>query len=161
MLGATMAQEFRYKKQRFNIVAISIVLLIAGAIYAAYLFIPSRLRESEVLRVLDETSSEFTGIAPRMLEVRDEVRKLQRKMQTNIENVGVDDPNAEYWIEIDNDNQVRFGVLYSDWIDLPFREPHEQIHELEMMCTRPGKGAGWTCETRDLQEDADAIVDAK
>lgn len=155
-----MAKEFRYKKKRFNIVAIALVLMLAAAGYAAYLFIPGMIRESEVVRVLDETSSEFMGQAPRMLEVRDEVRKLQRKMQNNLQTVGVDDPNAEYWIEIDDDNTVRFGVLYSDWITLPFREPYEQIHELEMLCTRPGRGSGWTCETRNLQDErADDIVE--
>jgi hypothetical protein len=156
-----MAGPVTYKKQRFNIVAISLGLALAAGGYAAWLFLPVKLRESEVLRVLDETSSEFTGQAPRMLAVPDEVKKLRRKMISNMQTVGVEDPNAEYWIEIDDDNTVRFGVLYSDFVDLPFREPLERLHELEMLCTRPGQGSGWTCETRDLQEGRpDEIVEA-
>ena len=54
-------------------------------------------------------------------------------------------------IEIDDDNQIRFGVLYSDWLEIPFTEPREKIVELQMFCTRPGRGAGWTCEGQDLQ----------
>ncbi len=156
-----MTAPVHYKKQRFNIVAISLVLILAAIVYAIYLFLPNRLRESEVMRILDEVSSEFTGKAPRMLEVPAEVKKLQGKMKGDIETVGVNDPNAKYWIEIDTDDQVRFGVLYSDWIDLPFREPYEQVHELEMMCARAGRGSSWTCETRNLQEDrTDEIVEA-
>jgi hypothetical protein len=156
-----MASPVHYKKQRLNIVMVVIVLGLAAAGYLAYVFLPNKLRESEVLRVLDETSSTFLGQAPRMLAVPDEVKKLQRKMVNDLKNVGVEDPNAEYWIEIDDDNQVRFGVLYSDWVELPFRDPLERIHELEQLCTRPGTGSGWTCETRNLQEERpDEIVSA-
>lgn len=148
-----MTAPVHYKKNRFNIVAIAIVLALAAAGYLAYKFLPSSLRESEVLRVLDEISSEFTGKAPRMLEVPAEVKNLQRKMISDLKDVGVEDPNAEYWIEIDSDDEVRFGVLYSDWIELPFGEPLERVHELEMVCSRPGRGSSWTCETRNLQDD--------
>ncbi|MFV8751530.1 hypothetical protein ACNOYE_13380 [Nannocystaceae bacterium ST9] len=148
-----MASPVHYKKKRFNFVAIALVLILAAGVYAAYLFLPLKLRESEVLRVLDEISSDFTGKAPRMLAEPDEVKKLHRKMKSDLQTVGVTDPNAEYWIEIDDDNQVRFGVLYSDYVELPFREPLERVHELEMICSRLGVGTGWTCETRDLQEE--------
>jgi hypothetical protein len=156
-----MASPVHYKKQRVNIVMIVIVLALAAAGYLAYVFLPIKLRESEVLRVLDETSSTFLGQAARMLASPDEVRKLQRKMVNDMQTVGVADPNAEYWIEIDDDNQVRFGVLYSDWVELPFVDPLERIHELEQLCTRPQIGSGWTCETRNLQEERpDEIVSA-
>lgn len=156
-----MAGPVHYKKQRFNIVAITLVLALAAAGYFAYLFLPLKLRESEVLRVLDETSSEFTGKAPRMLAAPEEVKRLHRKMKDDLQAIGVQDPNAEYWIEIDSDHQVRFGVLYSDWVELPFRDPLERIHELEMLCSRAGIGAAWSCETRNLQEERlDEIVQA-
>jgi len=156
-----MTAPVHYKKKRFNIVLIVLILVLGSLAYLAYVFLPVKLRESEVLRVLDEISSEFTGKAPRMLAVPDEVKKLQRKMIGDIQAVGVEDPNAEYWIEIDSDDAVRFGVLYSDWIELPFREPWERIHELEMLCARNGPGSAWTCETRNLQEDRrDELVNA-
>jgi hypothetical protein len=148
-----MTAPVHYKKNRINIVAIALVAGLALVGYLAYMFLPVKLRESEVLRVLDEISSEFTGKAPRMLAVPDEVKNLKRKMIDDLQGVGVEDPNAEYWIEIDSDDEVRFGVLYSDWIALPFREPLERVHELEMVCARAGRGSSWTCETRNLQDD--------
>jgi hypothetical protein len=75
-------------------------------------------------------------------------------MRGKIQETGINDPQAEYWLEIDNDDQVRFGVLYSDWIKLPFIEPKEVVNELEMFCSRPGRGAGWTCEGRELDSAA-------
>jgi hypothetical protein len=154
-----MAEPVTYKKQRFNIVAIVIVLVLVAVGYLAFKFLPIKLRESEAMRVLDEVSSEFTGKAPRMLAEPDEVKKLHRKLVSDMQDIGVADPNAEYWIEIDNDDQVRFGVLYSDWIALPFRDPLERIHELEIFCSRAGRGSSWTCEARDLQDQpANEIV---
>lgn len=154
-----MTEGFKYKKSRFNIVAIAIVLLLAGGAYLAYVFVPVRMRASEAMRVLDETSSEFTGQSSRMLADRKVVDKLRRDMIGDLQAVGITDPQAEHWIEIDDANTVRFGVLYSDWIELPFSEPRERVHELEMLCTRPGHGAGWTCESRDLRSNGSVPED--
>lgn len=147
-----MAQAVSYKQPRkLNwVVVVLLVALVAGA-YALWVYIPVSMRKAEVLRVLDETSSEFTGQSSRMLAERKLVDKMLRDMKSAIETLGVDDPKAEYWIEIDDADQARFGVLYSDWIELPFGEPREKIVELQVLCTRPGRGAGWTCESQDLQ----------
>lgn len=147
-----MAEAVTYKKPRkLNVVVIAILAALVAGAYAAWIYVPIGLRKSEVMRVLDETSSEFTGEASRMLANPKLVDKLRRDMAAGIQLVGVEDPQAEYWIEIDDDNQVRFGVLYSDWLKIPFTEPREKIIELQMFCTRPGRGAGWTCEGQDLQ----------
>jgi hypothetical protein len=149
-----VGEAVTYKQPRkLNwVVLVIIAALIAGA-YLAWVYIPVSLRKSEVMRVLDETSSEFTGQTSRMLAERKLVDKMLRDMTSDIQAVGVSDPQAEYWIEIDSDDQIRFGVLYSDWIHLPWGEPREQVVELQMFCTRPGRGAGWTCEGQDLQSD--------
>jgi len=158
-----VAEAVKYKQPRkLNwVVVVLLVALVAGA-YALWIYVPVSMRKSEVMRVLDETSSEFTGQAARMLADDKQVDKMLRDMRSDIQALGVEDPQAEYWIEIDDDNQIRFGVLYSDWIRLPFVEPREKVVELQMFCTRPGRGAGWTCEGQDLQSrdfQADQPVD--
>jgi hypothetical protein len=154
-----VAEAVSYKKPRkLNwVVLVILVALVAGA-YFAWIYVPIAVRKSEVMRVLDETSSEFTGQASRMLAHDKLVDKMIRDMRSDIQAVGVEDPEAEYWIEIDDDDQIRFGVLYSDWIELPWGEPREKVVELQMFCTRPGRGAGWTCEGQDLQSSEYADV---
>jgi len=143
-----------YKKPRkLNIVVIAILLALVAGIYLAKVYLPVYFRKGEVMRVLDETSSEFTGKSSRMLADKDLVDKMVNDMASQIRDLGVTDPVAEYWIEIDDDNQVRFGVLYSDWYQLPFSEPSEVLNHMEMLCTRPERGAGWTCEGRDLDNE--------
>jgi hypothetical protein len=146
-----VAESVQYKKPRkLNVVVIAMLGALACLVYVAWLYLPAYFRKSEVMRVLDETSSEFTGTSSRMLADNKLVDKMLGDMRSKIQVLGIDDPQAEYWLEIDNEDQVRFGVLYSDWIQLPFIEPKEIVNELEMFCTRPGRGAGWTCEGREL-----------
>lgn len=153
-----MAEHVQYKKPRkFNIVVIGLLAGLVLLIYLAWAYLPAYFRKSEVMRVLDETSSKFTGAASRHLADGKAVDKLLAEMRSQIQDLGVRDPQAEYWIEIDSEDQVRFGALYSEWIELPFLEPKEVVNELEMFCTRPGRGSGWTCEGREL--DSAAIGD--
>jgi hypothetical protein len=149
-----MAEAVSYKKPRkFNVVVIVLLAALVAGAYAVWSYLPVAMRKSEVMRVLDETSSEFTGQASRHLAEDKLVDKLRNDMRSDIQALGVSDPQAEYWIEIDDENQIRFGVLYSDWISIPFSEPREKVVELQMLCTRPGRGTGWTCEGQDLQSD--------
>jgi len=147
-------EQVDYKKPRkFNIIAVIIVLALVAGAYFLWVYLPVSLRKSEAMRVLDEVSSTFTGQASRMLADDKVVDKLRRDMMGQLQDVGIDDPNAEYWIEIDSDDQIRFGVLYSDWIELAWGEPKETVNEIEMTCSRPGRGAGWTCEARDVSSE--------
>lgn len=153
-----MAESVEYKKPRkLNIVVIGLVAALVIGVYLLWVYLPAYFRKGEVMRVLDETSSEFTGQVSRMLAEPKLIEKMVADMRSDIQQLGVNDPQAEYWIEVDDENQMRFGVLYSDWIELPFGEPKEVVNELEMLCTRPGRGAGWTCEGREL--DSEAIGD--
>ena len=146
-----VSDSVQYKKPRkINIVVIGILAALVIAGYLLWVYMPSYFRKSEVMRVLDETSSEFTGKSSRMLAEDKLVKQMVSDMRNQIFELGVTDPDAEYWIEVDDDNQIRFGVLYSDWIKLPFTEAKEVVNELEMLCTRPGRGAGWTCEGREI-----------
>lgn len=146
-----MNESVQYKKPRkINIVVIAILAVLVIVGYLLWVYMPAYFRKSEVMRVLDETSSEFTGKSSRMLADDKLVKQMVSDMRNTINELGVTDPNSEYWIEVDDDDQIRFGVLYSDWIELPFLERQEIVNELEMLCTRPGRGAGWTCEGREL-----------
>ncbi len=152
-----MSDSVQYKKPRkLNIVVIGILAALVIGVYLAWVYLPVSMRKGEAMRVLDETSSTFTGQASRMLADKNQVKKLLSTMTSDLQTIGVDDPQAEFWIEVDNDDQVRFGVLYSDWVELAFTEPREVIHELELLCTRPGRGSGWTCETRDFTSEPEA-----
>ena len=153
-----VTDQVQYKKPRkLNIVVIAILAVLVVAGYLAYVYMPAYFRKSEVMRVLDETSSEFMGKSSRMLAERQLIDHMANQMGSEIRELGVNDPQAEFWIEVDDENQIRFGALYSDWIELPFIEAKEVVNELEMLCTRPGRGAGWTCEGREL--DSAAIGD--
>ena len=153
-----VTDQVQYKKPRkLNIVVIAILAVLVVAGYLAYVYMPAYFRKSEVMRVLDETSSEFMGKSSRMLAERQLIDHMANQMATEIRELGVNDPQAEFWIEVDDENQILFGTLYSDWIELPFTDAKEVVNELEMLCTRPGRGAGWTCEGREL--DSAAIGD--
>ncbi len=150
-----MVERVHYKKPRkFNVVVIGLLAGLSLLVYLAWIYLPAYFRKSEVMRVLDETSSEFMGSSSRMLADHKLVDKMLADMRNEIQQLGVNDPQAEYWIEIDSEDQVRFGALYSDWIPLPLMDAKEVVNELEMLCTRPGRGAGWTCEGRELDSAA-------
>lgn len=147
-----MAEAVTYKKpRRFNIVVIGMLLALVAGLYTAWLYIPIAMRKGEVVRVLDETSSEFTSQAARFDAEPKLVGAMMNKMRSKMQEVGVTDPNAEYWIEFDDANEVVFGALYSEWIKYPLLEPREKIVEVQLVCARAGRGTAWTCETQDLQ----------
>jgi hypothetical protein len=147
-----VAEAVRYvQPRRLNWVALVILLAVGFGAYLVWTYVPVSLRKAEVVRVLDETSSAFTGESSRMLAERKLVDELRRTMIAGIQAAGVDDPEAEIWIEIDDDDHVRFGALYSDWIALPLLEARERLVELQMSCSRPGRGSSWTCEAQDLR----------
>lgn len=153
-----MNESVDYKKPRkFNIVVIALIIALIIGAYLLWVYVPVWFARSEVTRVLDETSSEFTGKSSRMFASRDAFKNLQNKMAGMMRDVGVDDPNAEFWIEIDDENQVRFGVVYSEVVELMFIEPIERIRELELTCKRPGRGSGWKCEQRILVSKPDNL----
>lgn len=139
--------------RRFSWLFAALIAVLALAGYLAYLYVPQMIRRTEVERVLDETAATFTGKSSRLLAERDLLEDLRREMIAGIQAAGVEDPRAEYWIEVDGDDRVRFGVLYSDWLDLPLLAARETVRELEVDCSRPERGASWTCERRDLQDE--------
>jgi hypothetical protein len=150
-----VAESVQYKQPRkFNVVVIAILGGLVVLVYLAWIYLPLYFRKSEAMRVLDETSSEFMGQSSRMLDDDKLVDKMLNDMRGKMQELGIRDPQAEHWIEIDSDDQVRFGVLYSDWVELPFMDAKEVVNELEMLCTRPGRGMAWKCEGREIDSAA-------
>lgn len=128
-----MPRIVKYRKPR-KINAVSIFLAILGAllVYLGYQYIPNYMLEQEAYRVLEETSSHFAGRKSRYLATPDGLLTLRRRMHNNLRLIGVDDPDAESWIEVDG-NEVRFGVIYSKWIEWPFDiiAKQEKVYEIE------------------------------
>ncbi len=128
-----MTTPVKYKKpRRINAVSITLafVLLVAG--YAAYMYLPLYFLQHEAYRVLEETGSKLSNRARFYTDDGPAREELRRKMQRQIKDVGVQDPNIETWIEFEG-KEVRVGVLYSAWVEWPFDviEKQESIYELE------------------------------
>ena len=129
-----MAQAVRYKKPRkINAVSVSIALALALVGWLTYQYLPPFLMKQEAYRVLDETASKFSGSKSRYLEVESEFVQLRMEMQNNLRLVGIKDPRMESWIEVDDEHNVRFGVLYSYYIEWPWNviAKQEKVVELE------------------------------
>jgi hypothetical protein len=133
-----MAKTIKYKRPRkFNVVTI---ILIAVAVLIAYLisqYLPLYFREQEAYRVLDETSSQFSGKKNRYLASDPHLLQLQQRMGNDLRLVGITDPEMEYWIEVDNKTTVRFGCIYTEVIVWPYDviAPQEKEVQLEYTLT--------------------------
>jgi hypothetical protein len=132
-----MPEPVTYKKpRRINVVSVALVLALALGAYAAYQFLPLYFQKQEVYRVLEETSSAFAGRRGLYIEDRHARETLRRKMDTDIRNLGVRDPDLETWIEVHGD-EARFGALYSAWVQWPFDvlAPQEHVYEIQHTLT--------------------------
>ena len=127
-----MAEPITYRKpRRINLVSVTLVLALALGAYAAYQFLPLYFQKQEVYRVLQETGSAFSGKRGLYVEEPRARETLRRKMENDIRNVGVDDPDLETWIEVDG-TEARFGAVYSKWVDWPFDIVARQEHVYEV-----------------------------
>ncbi len=144
-----MAKPVKYKRPRLiNPVSVGLVVAFSLGAYVVYQYLPLFLQRQEVYRVVDETASKFSGSAARYLHSESELTKLKRELVKEIRRNGVSDPDLETWIESEpNSLEVRFGALYSAYLEWPFdlAERHEQINELEITCTRISIRRIWNC----------------
>jgi hypothetical protein len=134
-----MAEPIRYKQpRRINVVSIALVLALALGAYAAYQFLPLYFRKQEVYRVLEETGSAFSGRRGFYVDDGRAREQLRRKMENDIRNLGIDDPDLETWVEIDG-TEARFGAVYSHWVAWPYDivAPQEHVYEVEHKLTIP------------------------
>ena len=129
-----MVQKVKYKKPRkINPISVSIVAVLGLLGFLAYQYVPLSLKSGEATRVLDEAASKYAGQPARFRTEPQEVDRLRKQMRNDLQLVGVMDPDMEVWIEADSDYLVRFGCLYSEWIEWPFDiiERQEKVYELE------------------------------
>lgn len=118
--------------RRINVVSVTLVALLALGVYLAYQYLPLYLLRQEVFRILEETGSAFVGSKGQYLASDKKRENLRTKMESEVRRVGVTDPDLETWIEVD-EPEVRFGAMYSTWIDWPFDiiERTERVYEVE------------------------------
>lgn len=144
-----MAKQLNYKRPRkINVVSVSIVLVLSLIAYLVYKYMPLFLERQEAFRILDEFSSKFAGSSGRYMHVQEQMNRLKGEMSGDLRRVGIDDPNMEVWIDKEADeNEVRFGVLFSQFVDWPFGiiPTQEKVTELEITCRRLEQGRPWTC----------------
>ena len=127
-------QKVKYKKPRkINPISVTLALVFGTLALLAYQYVPLSLKRGEAVRVLDEAASKYAGQPGRYRKVAKETERLRKQMRNDLQLVGVMDPDMEVWIEADSDYLVRFGCLYSEWIEWPFDiiERQEKIYELE------------------------------
>jgi hypothetical protein len=128
-----MAQAIRYKRPRkVNVVSVTLaaIAVIVGYLISQYL--PIYLRKQEAYRVLDETSSQFSGAKNRYLASEPHRLQLEQRMGNDLRLVGIDDPEMEHWIEVDDKHTVRFGVLYSETVEWPWDVIAPQTEQVEL-----------------------------
>ena len=128
-----MPKSVDYKKpRRFNIITVVLLAALAVSVYFAWIYVPLFLKKQDALRVLDETSSKFSGSRARYMNDKKQLEALTKEMRSDLTRIGVMDPDADVWIEIDDDTHVRFGVAYLEVIEWPFGiTPSEKIYEVE------------------------------
>lgn len=103
----------RYKKPRaINLVTVVLVLAVVALGYAAWEFTRVLFLRQEAYRVLEETSSAFYGGRSLYLAESREREALERKMMQRLREIGISDPDAETWIEVEQDG-AHFGVVYT------------------------------------------------
>jgi hypothetical protein len=129
-----MIQKVKYKKPRkINPISVSLAAVFGLLGFLAYQYVPLALKSGEATRVLDEAASKFNGQPGRYLKNEKELNRLKRQIRNDLMLAGVTDPNLETWIEADSSDLVRFGCLYSEWIEWPFDiiDRQEKVYELE------------------------------
>lgn len=128
-----MPQVLKYKKPRkLNVVSVTLALVLGLAAYLTYQYLPLYLKKQETYRVLEETGSTFAGRKSRYLASSDRMESLRRKMEAQLRQIGVSDPQLETWIEVD-EPEVIFGAIYSEWIEWPFDviAKQEKVYQVE------------------------------
>jgi hypothetical protein len=134
-----MAEPVKYKQpRRINVVSVTLVLALALGAYAAYQFLPLYFQKQEVYRALEETSSAFAGKRHLYVEDPSARETLRRRMENDIRNLGIQDPELETWVEVDG-YDARFGAVYSMWVEWPFDvvAPQEHVYEVEHVIAIP------------------------
>lgn len=132
-----MAQAVKYKKpRRFNSVTVVLLVVTGLTIFFAYQYLPLFMQKQEAYRVLEETGSAFAGKRTYYEKKADATEALRMRMTNDLRRVGVQDPDLETWIELE-DHEAEFGAVYSIFIEWPFQliEKQEFVYEVQHVVT--------------------------
>ncbi len=134
-----MPRVVKYKRPRkINVVTVTLAAILGLAVYLGMQYLPLYILKSEAYRVLEETGSHFVGRFARYTSNPRDMDTLRRRLLNELRLVGMDDPDAEVWIEAEG-REARLGVIYSKWVSWPFdiipREEH--VYELEHVVQLP------------------------
>jgi hypothetical protein len=114
----------RYKQPRaINLVSVTVVLLLVAGGYAAWEYGRVMFRRQEAYRVLEETGSALLGRSSLYREDAREREALRKRMAQQLREVGVTDPDAETWIDVESSgaqHEARCGVVYTAAYHWPF-----------------------------------------
>lgn len=128
-----MDEPVKYKKPaRINVVSVSLALGLGVLVLLGWQYIPLYLLKQEAYRVLEETGSVFSGRKGMYLEDPLAREELRGKMERDLRAVGIDDQDAETWIDVEG-KEVRLGIAYGKWIEWPFDviARSEKVYEVE------------------------------
>jgi len=127
-----MAQAIKYKKpRRINSVTLGLAVIAALIIFFSYQYLPLFLQKQEAYRVLEETASGFSGRRSYYLAERDASEALRRRMENDLRRVGIDDPQLETWIDLE-EHEASFGAFYSVFVQWPFEVLEDQEFEYQI-----------------------------
>lgn len=134
-----MTQGVKYKRPRkFNIVTFVLLLLLAFGAYMAYQHLPLFLLRHDVYRVLEEHGSKVVARRAMYMSDHKALEALRTRMTSELRLLGVDDPEAEVWIEVER-HEARLGAIYSKWVTWPFDviARQEKVYEVEHVAPIP------------------------
>ena len=135
----TVAEPVKYKQPRvINVVSVVLVLLLAAGGWAGYEMIRVAFLRQEAFRVLEETGSTFAGRRQLYRKDAREREALRGRMESQIRQIGVDDPELESWIEVEG-TAANFGAVFTAEYHWPFDvlEPFRRDVQIEHLVTLP------------------------
>lgn len=128
-----MDEPVKYKKpSRINVVSVTLFCALALGAVLAWQYVPLFLLRQEVYRVLEETGSTFMGRKGMYVEDDKAREELRAKMERELRTLGIHDPDAETWIEVEG-REVHLGIVYDVPIEWPLGivPPSEKLYEVE------------------------------
>jgi hypothetical protein len=134
-----MPSPVTYKPpRRINVVSVTVVACLLAAGWATYEWIRVMFLRQEAFRMLEETSSTFSGRRALYRQSPNEVELLRQRMESSIQGIGVEDPDLETWIELDGPNAT-FGAVFSAWYHWPMDvlAPVEREFQIEHAIALP------------------------
>lgn len=134
-----MPQPVTYKPpRRINVVSVTVVLAAIALAWAGYEWVRVAFLRQEAFRMLEEASSTVSGRRGMYRKDPREVDNLRRRMESQIQRIGVDDPDIETWIDLEG-TSASFGVVFTATYHWPMDvlAPIEREFQIEHVIALP------------------------